>query len=83
MIKVSGEQAQKIKDSIEEMDDEIENSEPIQQFQRAAAALREWRAGMNEELKKRGYESVTDVTDDRVLAEILEAAGPMPDIESI
>ncbi|MNF07046.1 hypothetical protein D3C80_2071320 [compost metagenome] len=61
----------------------MEKSEPIQRLQRVAAAVRVWRAGMAEELKKRGYENIADVTDDKDLAAILEAAGPMPDIENI
>ena len=83
MLTISGEEAQKIHDSIEKMEEEMEKSEPIQKLQRVAAAVRVWRAGMAEEMKKRGYENIADVTDDKVLAEILEAAGPMPDIENI
>lgn len=83
MITISGEEAQKIHDSIAKIEEEIEESEPIQRFIRVAAAVRVWRAGMAEEMKKRGYENVADITDDKVLAEILDAAGPMPDIENI
>jgi predicted DsbA family dithiol-disulfide isomerase len=83
VLTISGEEAQKVRDSIEKMEEEMEKSEPIQKLQRVAAAVRVWRAGMAEELKKRGFENVADVTDAKVLAEILDAAGPMPDIENI
>jgi predicted DsbA family dithiol-disulfide isomerase len=83
MIKISGEEAQEIHDSLEKMNEEIEQSEPIQRLRLVNAAVRVWKKGLTEELKKRGYENVADVTDDNVLAEILEAAGPMPDIENV
>lgn len=83
MITISGEEAQKIHDSIAEIEEEMEKSEPLQRLKQLSAAVRVWRAGMAEEMKKRGYENVADITDDKVLAEILDAAGPMPDIENI
>ena len=80
---ISKEEADKVYESIDKTEEELEKSEPIQRMSRVAAAVRVWRARMAEELKKRGYENVADVSDDKVLAEILEAVGPMPDIESI
>jgi len=83
MIVISGERAKEISDSLEKMEEEIEQSEPIQRFTRMSEAVKAYTDRLNKELSSRGYASVKDVKEDEVLAEILAAAGPGPDLENI
>jgi hypothetical protein len=83
MIVVSGERAQEISDSLEKMEEEIENSEPVQRFIRISEAVKAYTDKLNLELANRGYSNVQDVKEDGVLAEILAAAGPAPDIDKL
>lgn len=83
MTVISNERAQEIFQSLEKMEEEIENSEPLQRFVRMSDAVKAYTDRLNEELVKRGYSNAKDVKDGAVLAEIFEAAGPAPDIDNI
>lgn len=83
MIVISGERAQEISDSLEKMEEGIESSEPIQRFTRMSEAVKAYTDKLNRELASRGYSDVKEVKEDGVLAEVLAAAGPFPDLDNL
>lgn len=83
MIRITGEEAKQLSDSIEKIEEEIESSEPIQRFIKMSGIVKAYNDRLNQELAKRGYSSVREVKEDGLLAEILDAAGPIPDPDNI
>ncbi|MBF8669659.1 hypothetical protein IR012_10610 [Pseudomonas putida] len=82
-LTITGVEAEKLRESIAELEDEIEKSEPIQRMRRVNEAMEVWLSGVKQELRKRGYDDLKDVDSDDIRFEILNAAGPMPDIANI
>ncbi|MEW9858427.1 hypothetical protein [Pseudomonas putida] len=82
-LEITGLEAEKLRESMAALEDEIEKSEPIQRMRRVNQAMQAWLSCVKQESSKRGYEDFKDVENDDVRVEILNAAGPMPDIANI